>query len=97
MRHWLRGILQDETGQGSMARLSFAGTLVFTGVMIRQHAVGVWNVPDAAYAILTTVLVGQIAWSGGNRVAAHLAPALSAVASLFGQVAMRLAGRRDET
>lgn len=85
---WLAGIVQDETGAASAARITFIMTLVFTFYLIAKDAT-TWTVPDKAYALLSAVLVGQIAWAGGNRVAAHLAPSVAAVSGLFSKVADR--------
>lgn len=102
------GVLRDERGCYSMARVSFAVTLSFTLVMIYRHAT--WaatcpanqtcpglNPPDAAYHLLLTVLVAEILWAGGNRGLEYLAPALASIAQIGARIAMRFAERPPAT
>lgn len=90
----LTSVLRDEGGSYSTARVAFYGSLLFAGYMIRADALERWAVPDAAYALVTTVIVGLMLWAGGNRGLDHLAPAIAAIANVMGQVGMRVADRR---
>ena len=76
----IREILTDERGTLSAARTFLFGSLVFTGTIIVLDST-IWNVPEPAYVLLGSLVVGLLAWAGGSRMAQYLAPQVGAVAS----------------
>ena len=77
-------ILKDERGSFSAARTFLFGSLVFTGIIIVLDSF-MLGVPEIAYTLLGSLNVGLLAWAGGPRVAAYLAPQIGAVASGIAQ------------
>jgi hypothetical protein len=76
----MKGIITDEQGNMSAARVFLACTLLFTAIIIVLDSVA-WDVPGAAYTLLGSLGVGLLAWAGGPRVAQYVAPQIGAVAS----------------
>jgi len=85
----IKEILTDERGNLSAARTFLFGSLAFTGTLIVLDSM-VWDVPEPAYALLGSLVIGLVAWAGGPRVAQYLAPQVGAVASGIAQAAKRL-------
>jgi len=75
----IREILRDERGTPSAARTFLFGSLVFTGTLIVLDST-IWDVPEPAYVLLGSLVVGLLAWAGGPRVAQYLGPQVGAVA-----------------
>ena len=76
----IKEILRDERGTPSAARTFLFGSLMFTGTLIVFDST-IWDVPEPAYVLLGSLVVGLLAWAGGPRVAQYLAPQMGAVAS----------------
>jgi len=89
----VKEILTDERGNLSAARTFLFGSLAFTGTLIVLDSM-IWDVPEPAYVLLGSLVIGLVAWAGGPRVAQYLAPQVGAVASGIAQAAKRL--RRPE-
>lgn len=81
------GLLHDETGGRSTARVLLWLVVIVTLVLIavdsspREAIV----VPGEAYVLLGTIVSGLILWAGGARIAQYAAP-------MFAQMAGGLAG-----
>ena len=76
----IREILTDERGTLSAARTFLFGSLVFTGTLIVLDSM-IWDVPEVEYPLLGGVIMGLLAFAGGPRMAAYLAPQIGAVVS----------------
>ena len=61
---------------------------MFTGTLIVFDST-IWDVPEPAYVLLGSLVVGLLAWAGGPRVAQYLAPQMGAVASGIAKAVMR--------
>ena len=85
----IREILTDERGSLSAARTFLFGSLVFTGTLIVLDSM-VWDVPEVVYPLLGGVIMGLLAFAGGPRMAAYLAPQVGAIASGIAQATKRL-------
>ena len=87
--------LKDEQGNWSTARMAFVGTLLFTFWMIYRDTLPGLEVPAAAYALLSTVLLGEIGWAGGPRMMQHVGKQLGGVAAGVASAARRFTGTDD--
>ena len=76
----IKEILTDERGNLSAARTFLFGSLAFTGTLIVLDSM-IWDVPEPAYALLGSLVIGLVAWAGGPRVAQYLAPQIGSVAA----------------
>ena len=76
----LKDLLRDERGTVSAARTFLLGVLLFTGTIIVLDSI-ILAVPEIAYPLLGSLNVGLLAWAGGPRVAAYLAPQIGSVAA----------------
>jgi len=75
------GVLHDERGALSSARVGLWTVLAFTGWYIVSH-----DKPDGAVlSLLGSVLIGFMAWAGGPRMAQYLGPQIGAVAQGIAQ------------
>ena len=45
----------------------------------------IWDVPEPAYVLLGSLVIGLLAWAAGPRTAQYLAPQIGAVASGIAQ------------
>ena len=84
----IKEILRDERGTPSAARTFLFGSLMFTGTLIVFDST-IWDVPEPAYVLLGSLVVGLLAWAGGPRVAQYLGPQVGAVASGIAQAVRR--------
>ncbi len=84
----IKEILTDERGHLSAARTLLTISLTFTGTIIVLDST-VWDVPEPAYVLLGSLLVGLLAWAAGPRVAQYLGPQVGAVASGIAQAVRR--------
>lgn len=80
------GILADETGKRSLARVLLIVSLVITFVLVILDSiligdVPVLDVPVPAYALLGTIFTGLLAWTAGPRIAQYVGPQMGAIAS----------------
>jgi len=71
---WINGLLMDETGYPSTARVGLWVTLLVALPLIvadsRNPRV---DVPDSAYGMLTTLFIAFASWAAGPRVAQYIA------------------------
>ena len=87
--------LKDEQGNWSTARMAFWTTLLFTFWVIWWDTEASREVPAAAYALLSTVLLGEIGWAGGPRMMQHVGKQLGGVAAGVASAARRFMGTDD--
>jgi CHASE2 domain-containing sensor protein len=89
------GILDDEQGNRSMARVSLVWALLFAAAMMVTDAVLTWqhkpNLPNALYTLLSSVVLALIGWAAGPRVFQYLGPQLSGAGSAIASALRRTA------
>lgn len=71
-------LIRDEQGSWSTARISFWIALLFTVGIITADVFGPFDVPNAAYAILTTIFMVTAGWAAGPRMMQYIAPQIGA-------------------
>ena len=77
-------IFCDERGKPSAARIFLATTMTFSALIIVLDSV-IWDVPEPAYVLLGSLVMGLLAWTAGPRMAAYIGPQVGAVASGIAQ------------
>lgn len=80
----IRQILSDERGNLSAARVLLTASLAFTAAIIVADSLLWAEVPNAAYALMGTILTGLLGWSAGPRIAQYILPQIGAIASGIG-------------
>jgi|TARA_R110000744_G_scaffold90134_1_gene175062 hypothetical protein len=84
----IKEMLTDERGHLSAARTLLTASLVFSGVIIVLDST-IWDVPEPAYVLMGSLIIGLLTWAAGPRVAQYLGPQIGAVASSIAQAAKR--------
>lgn len=86
------GVLEDEQGDRSAARILLVIALPFTAALIVLDAARGWDVPDPAWALLSAVDMALIGWAAGPRIARYLLPQVGAAVSGVASAARRFRG-----
>lgn len=89
--------LRDEQGNWSTSRMSFVLTMFFTfGVILVDIFNPSIEVPGEVYAILTSLLVGLIAWAGGRAIAQYVGPQIAGIAQGIASISIKRLERTDK-
>lgn len=84
------GFFHDEQGDWSLARVLCVVAIGFTLAIIVAACMGC-DVPNAAWALLTSLDLALVGWAAGPRIARYLLPQVGAAAAGVASAAQRFA------